>query len=93
MTRKNNTGDGWHVDHHISINYFKKNFNFMNLEVQKKCFHYTNLQPLWASDNISKGVLDSKVPESGTDEEFLMLNKNFNNMIQRLKKQQLPLPN
>jgi len=41
-----------------------------------------------ASDNISKGVLDSKVPESGTDEEFLMLNKNFNSMIQRLKKQQ-----
>jgi two-component system nitrogen regulation sensor histidine kinase NtrY len=41
-----------------------------------------------ASDNISKGVLDSKVPESGTDEEFLMLYKNFNSMIQRLKKQQ-----
>jgi len=41
-----------------------------------------------ASDNISKGILDSRVPESETDEEFSMLNKNFNNMIQRLKKQQ-----
>ena len=41
-----------------------------------------------ASTNISKGVLDSKVPESETDEEFSLLNKNFNNMIQRLKKQQ-----
>jgi two-component system nitrogen regulation sensor histidine kinase NtrY len=41
-----------------------------------------------ASDNISKGILDSKVPESETYEEFLMLNKNFNNMIDRLKKQQ-----
>jgi two-component system nitrogen regulation sensor histidine kinase NtrY len=41
-----------------------------------------------ASNNISKGVLDSKVPESETDEEFSMLNKNFNNMISRLKKQQ-----
>ena len=41
-----------------------------------------------ASNNISKGILDSKVPESETDEEFTMLNKNFNNMIQRLKKQQ-----
>jgi two-component system nitrogen regulation sensor histidine kinase NtrY len=41
-----------------------------------------------ASDNISKGILNSKVPESETDEEFLMLNKNFNNMIDRLKKQQ-----
>jgi len=41
-----------------------------------------------ASDKISKGVLDSKVPEIDTDEEFLNLNKNFNNMIERLKKQQ-----
>ena len=41
-----------------------------------------------ASDNISKGVLDSRVNESETYEEFTMLNKNFNNMIKRLKKQQ-----
>ena len=41
-----------------------------------------------ASENISKGILDSRVPESESDKEFLMLNKNFNNMIQRLKKQQ-----
>ena len=41
-----------------------------------------------ASENISKGVLDSKVPEIETDEEFSKLNKNFNNMIERLKKQQ-----
>jgi two-component system nitrogen regulation sensor histidine kinase NtrY len=41
-----------------------------------------------ASDNISKGELNSKVPKIETDEEFLMLNKNFNNMIERLKKQQ-----
>ena len=41
-----------------------------------------------ASNNISKGILDSRVPESEVDEEFSMLNKNFNNMIQRLKKQQ-----
>jgi len=41
-----------------------------------------------ASENISKGALDTKVPEIETDEEFLKLNKNFNNMIERLKKQQ-----
>ncbi len=41
-----------------------------------------------ASDNISKGMLDTKVAEIDTDDEFKMLNKNFNNMIERLKKQQ-----
>ena len=41
-----------------------------------------------ASDNISKGVLDARVPDSETYEEFSTLNKNFNSMIQRLKKQQ-----
>ena len=41
-----------------------------------------------ASENISKGVLDSKVPNTEVDEEFSKLNQNFNNMIDRLKKQQ-----
>ena len=34
-----------------------------------------------ASDSISKGALDVKVPELETDEEFKELNKNFNSMI------------
>ncbi len=41
-----------------------------------------------ASENISKGELDAKVPEVEADEEFKKLNINFNNMITRLKKQQ-----
>ena len=41
-----------------------------------------------ASDSISKGALDIKVPELETDEEFQQLNKNFNQMIERLKEQQ-----
>ncbi len=41
-----------------------------------------------ASDSISKGALDVKVPELETDEEFQQLNKNFNLMIERLKEQQ-----
>ncbi len=41
-----------------------------------------------ASDSISKGALDVKVPEVDTDEEFKLLNQNFNQMIERLKEQQ-----
>ena len=41
-----------------------------------------------ASDAISKGALDVKVPNIEADEEFKKLNSNFNSMIDRLKKQQ-----
>ena len=41
-----------------------------------------------ASDSISKGVLDVKVSEVETDEEFKKLIQNFNSMIERLKEQQ-----
>ncbi len=41
-----------------------------------------------ASDSISKGALDVKVPELETDEEFKQLNQIFNQMITRLKEQQ-----
>jgi len=41
-----------------------------------------------ASENISKGELNTKVKEDEADEEFKILNKNFNNMINRLQKQQ-----
>jgi len=41
-----------------------------------------------ASDSISKGALDVKVPEMETDDELKQLNRNFNQMIQRLKEQQ-----
>jgi hypothetical protein len=42
---------GWHVDHIIPC----ASFDLTDLEQQKKCFHYTNLQPLWAEENLEKG--------------------------------------
>jgi two-component system nitrogen regulation sensor histidine kinase NtrY len=41
-----------------------------------------------ASDSISRGALDVKVPYIESDREFKQLNTNFNSMIDRLKKQQ-----
>ena len=41
-----------------------------------------------ASEKISSGDLDAKVPKVSTDKEFEKLNENFNSMIEKLKKQQ-----
>jgi len=41
-----------------------------------------------ASEKISSGDLNAKVPKIETDKEFEKLNKNFNSMISKLKKQQ-----
>lgn len=48
MTWKN-YGD-WHIDHIKPC----CSFDLTDFEQQKLCFHYSNLQPLWAKDNIRK---------------------------------------
>ena len=49
----NNYGE-WHVDHITPINYFLKNHDFNDVEIQKECFNYKNLQPLWSLENKRK---------------------------------------
>ena len=50
----NNYGK-WHIDHIVPINYFVKKCDFNSLQIQKKCFNYKNLKPMWAVDNLQKG--------------------------------------
>ena len=41
----------WHIDHIKPIT----KFDLKNENELRKCFHYKNLQPLWAIENIKKG--------------------------------------
>lgn len=50
MTWKNHGQHGWHVDHILPC----AAFHLQHSEEQEICFHWTNLQPLWASHNRSK---------------------------------------
>ncbi|MDB4232434.1 hypothetical protein N9795_01875, partial [Candidatus Pelagibacter sp.] len=45
-----NHGSYWEVDHIIPCD----NFNMQDIEQQKQCFHYTNLQPLTKTQNRQK---------------------------------------
>ena len=55
MTWENYGTYGWHIDHIIPC----ASFDLNKPSEQRKCFHYTNLQPLWWYENLAKG---SKMP-------------------------------
>jgi len=51
MSWDNHKPDGWHIDHIKPL----ASFNLSDPAQVKIACHYTNLQPLWAKDNQSKG--------------------------------------
>jgi hypothetical protein len=52
MTWENHGHKGWHIDHIRPCDAF----DLEDPEQQKQCFRYTNLQPLWWQDNLSKNA-------------------------------------
>jgi hypothetical protein len=50
MTWENWSLNGWHIDHIRPIS----SFDLSDPAQVKECFHYSNLQPLWAIDNLKK---------------------------------------
>ncbi len=51
MTWENHSMHGWHIDHIIPL----AAYDLTDREQFLKACHYTNLQPMWAKDNWSKG--------------------------------------
>jgi hypothetical protein len=45
-----NYGSAWHIDHILPLS----SYDLTDPAQQREAFHYTNLQPLWASANMAK---------------------------------------
>lgn len=52
MTWSNWSRDGWHIDHIAPLS----SFDLTDTKQLKAACHYTNLRPLWATDNLRKGA-------------------------------------
>ena len=50
MSWENHSQTGWHIDHIKPLS----RFDLSDREQFLEACHYSNLQPLWAEDNLSK---------------------------------------
>lgn len=63
-----NYGSVWHLDHVVPC----ASFDLTNSVNQYKCFHWTNYQPMFGHENITKG--DKIIPELINNHEEKVLN-------------------
>jgi Prasinovirus endonuclease VII len=52
MSWENYGCDGWHIDHIMPCAIF----DLTKPEHQKRCFHFSNMQPMWAGKNLRKSA-------------------------------------
>lgn len=52
MTWDNHSFEGWHIDHIRPL----ATFDLSDPEQCRQAFHFTNLQPLWGKENLTKGA-------------------------------------
>lgn len=74
MTLKNH-GEYWHIDHVIPCS----SFDLTKEDDLKKCFHWSNLQPLKATENLSKKdkILHSEIKKHWLKVNNFIRNKNI----------------
>ena len=64
MSWSNHGPKGWHVDHIRPL----ASFDLGDLEQQRRACHFTNLQPLWWYENLSKSdSYETSVKTPGVD--------------------------
>lgn len=78
-TIENHGFNGWHLDHIIPIS----SFNLENENELKKCFHWSNLQPLNGIENMSKS---DKILKEEIEQHKIKL-------IEFCKIKKIPVPN
>jgi len=59
--------DQWSIDHHFPCT----SFDLFDEKEQRKCFHHTNLYPMWHLDNIRKNNTVPSSPKTDQQKAFL----------------------